>query len=321
MTTHIELVITRGLPGSGKTTFARDWVAMHRADRARINRDDLRQMMDAGEFVKGETEQRILAVRNSAIEGLLRRGISVVCDDTNLPNRVCRDLADLAARCKADFRIEDFTTVPLDTCIARDEMRKDKKSLSDGIIAGMHMQYLRGHTLPLEFTPTPAHWGNAPALYEPDEELPLAFLCDIDGTVALKGDRSPFDETRVHKDRPNSRVIEVVENHIKLGYQPIFLSGRTMGCYSETWNWLADNIRYDELNAVNDYGVVEKLFRLIMRPIGDNRKDSIVKRELFDQHVRREYNVRFVLDDRDQVVKMWREELGLSCLQVAPGNF
>lgn len=59
---------------------------------------------------------------------------------------------------------------------------------------------------------------------------------------------------------------------------------------------------------------------LFMRADGDGRKDAVVKRELFDKHVRHEYNVVAVLDDRQQVVDMWRS-LGLTCLQVAPGDF
>ena len=57
-----------------------------------------------------------------------------------------------------------------------------------------------------------------------------------------------------------------------------------------------------------------------MRPAGDRRRDSIVKAELFDRKVRDEYRVLVVLDDRKQVVDMWRS-LGLTCLQVAEGDF
>lgn len=51
-----------------------------------------------------------------------------------------------------------------------------------------------------------------------------------------------------------------------------------------------------------------------------DHEDSIIKRELFEAHVRDTYAVRFVLDDRNQVVRMWRS-LGLTCLQVADGAF
>lgn len=57
-----------------------------------------------------------------------------------------------------------------------------------------------------------------------------------------------------------------------------------------------------------------------MRPEGDERKDSIVKQEIYEKYIKDRYNVRFVLDDRNQVVDMWRE-VGLKVLQVAPGDF
>lgn len=70
--------------------------------------------------------------------------------------------------------------------------------------------------------------------------------------------------------------------------------------------WLeANNIGYHEL---------------LMRNKDDNRKDSIIKKELFDKHIRGRYDVMFVLDDRNQVVEMWRS-LGLKCLQVENGDF
>jgi hypothetical protein len=56
------------------------------------------------------------------------------------------------------------------------------------------------------------------------------------------------------------------------------------------------------------------------RKSGDNRKDSVVKEEIFNEHIKPNFIVEFVLDDRNQVVEMWRK-LGLTCLQVADGNF
>jgi predicted kinase len=316
MTDKPELVITRGLPASGKSTFAKQWVDHDREHRARVNRDDLRRMVDDGVFIKGVTEQRIQAVRNSAVHGLLKRGVSVVVDDTNLPNRVCRDLVQIAWTCRADWRIEDFTTVPLATCIARNEVRKDKDPVPRHVLEDMHMRFIHGRETPLAFSPDvirPTASNRIADFYEPDESLPKAFICDIDGTVALRGDRDPYDETRVSEDKPNPRVVEQVQINIRAGLIPIWLSGRTAGCTVDTWHWLYENVIPPTPSGLSGC--------LYMRRVGDNRKDSIVKRELFDEFVRGRYNVRFVLDDRKQVVDMWRDELGLTCLQVAPGNF
>lgn len=57
-----------------------------------------------------------------------------------------------------------------------------------------------------------------------------------------------------------------------------------------------------------------------MRPAGDQRDDRIVKEEIYRREIEGKYNVRFILDDRDKVVRRWRE-LGLPCFQVADGDF
>ena len=140
----------------------------------------------------------------------------------------------------------------------------------------------------------------------------MAWLCDIDGTLALRGDRSPFDWARVGEDGANKPVITVARLLAgKSGL--IFMSGRMEQCRGETRLWLHTFVCEPSLCTCK--------MPLVMRKDGDNRPDQIVKRELYERRVQGVYEVEGVLDDRDRVVKMWREELGLTCLQVAPGNF
>jgi predicted kinase len=300
------LIITRGLPGSGKTTYARNWVAADREHRARVNRDDIRSMLDEGEFVKGITEPRILAARDALILGLLGRGLDVICDDTNLPQRTARDLARLAIRARAGFSVVDLTDVPWAECITRDAARSDKKPVGGAVIKDMHERFLNGRSCPLPLPEEPHDDALEPWPYSPAEGTVPAVLVDIDGTVALKGARSPFDETRVHEDRPNLPVISVVRALAAQEYWVVFVSGRTAGCRVATEKWLA--------------GHVGVQFDLYMRAEGDARKDSIIKREIFDEHIRDQYDVTCVIDDRNQVVSMWRS-LGLTVLQCADGDF
>ena len=150
-----------------------------------------------------------------------------------------------------------------------------------------------------------------------DPSLPECILVDIDGTVAEKGSRNAFDWARVGKDLERYSVVNSLlkiqyaneELKVARGYNQkiIFFSGRDGVCYDETRKWL-DERGFEDCP-------------LYMRPIGESRKDSIIKRELFDAHIRGKMNCVAVFDDREQVVKMWRNELGLECLQVQEGDF
>jgi hypothetical protein len=152
-----------------------------------------------------------------------------------------------------------------------------------------------------------------PKPYVAPEDAPWCVLADLDGTLALMGDRSPYDESGVGNDTPNRDVVYVLRALIETGLDVVFMSGRTEGCRASTEEWLQRNV------------LIYDMFRLgsailLMRPVGDNRPDHVVKLELFDKHVRDHYDVRVVLDDRNQVVRLWRS-LGLTCLQVADGDF
>lgn len=141
------------------------------------------------------------------------------------------------------------------------------------------------------------------------------FLVDIDGTVAKRNTddpnvRSPFDWSRVDEDLPNQPVIDVVWALADSGHKIIYVSGRSDACRKETGWWLDDHVG-EEIGDL-----------LLMREDGDHRSDAIVKRELYEKYVEPVYGKpTAVLDDRNKVVKMWREELGLTVLQVAEGDF
>jgi predicted kinase len=303
------LIITRGLPGSGKSTWARQWVSEDPKGRAEVNRDMLRVMMHGG---YADAEVMVTQASHAAIRELLKRGVDVVCSDTNLPQRTARDLAKIARLAGAEVEVRDMTDVPLGTCIERDSYRSkalgdEKNPVGEEVIRRMHARYIAGKGYPMPL-PVEDETVTQADFVQRVPGLRRAALVDIDGTVALMGDRGPYDYTRVHLDRPNHPVIEVVHALYLAGEEIIFMSGRSDGCRTVTEDWLHKHVQVAFLGPY-------------MRREGDMRKDSIVKRELFDRHVRGKYNITAVLDDRDQVVRMWRDELGLTCLQVAPGNF
>lgn len=141
------------------------------------------------------------------------------------------------------------------------------------------------------------------------QKLPKAIICDIDGTLALLGDRDKYDPSTGEDmlNYPIANILQVYDNQKILPVDLILVSGREDKYRSLTEKWLKKHgiTHYQEFH---------------MRKSGDFRKDYVVKKEIYEKSIKAKYEILFVLDDRDQVVKMWREE-GLTCLQVAYGNF
>ena len=134
-----------------------------------------------------------------------------------------------------------------------------------------------------------------------------AIICDIDGTLAHMQDRSPYDWDKVGDDVVDKTIKEILRTFYSTSeYDIILASGRDDVCKQITERWLSKNyIFYDAL---------------YMRKHNDCRPDEVIKKEIYDKHIKDKYDVVFVLDDRNKVVKMWRE-IGLKCLQVAEGDF
>lgn len=305
-----KLVITRGLPASGKTKFAREWVKEDPIHRVRVNLDDYRDMMFGG--WTGETAHEIAVVKASeaAVSALLDKGYDVIMDNTFLRQRHARDARMLALRHGSEFEVVDMTDVDVETCITRDAHRiaQGDRGVGEDVIRTMHWKLIRGRSYPLPFPEEPSQENSEVNIYVPPLDKPKAVVVDVDGTVALMVGRSPYDETRVHEDRPNHTVIRIVQSLYKDGYEILFVSGRHDVCKEATFEWLSR------------YVIPTEDFELLMRKDGDNRKDFIVKREIFDAEIRHNYNVVACLDDRKQVVDMYRS-LGLTVMQVAEGNF
>lgn len=318
------LVITRGLPGSGKSTYAKKWVS-EAPGRARVNRDDLREMLHGG-YIGLEGEGAVTAAQEAAVRALLTSGKDVIVDDLNLRQQYARRWLTVATECGAELEVVDYTNVPIATCIQRDELRKYDvtvgRSVGESVIR-KQARFLAGKPYPLPAPVNPPKSTRGQLDIEPYSVplgKPKAILVDLDGTMALMNGRGPHEYHRVGEDLSNEAIVRLVavldqatENDSTLygpDFEIVFLSGRVETCYFQTYHWLA------ERGFTNH--------RLIMRPpLPDGvqqPKDSVVKLALFNEHIRDHYDVQFVLDDRDQVVEMWRA-LGLTCLQVAPGAF
>ena len=290
------VLLLKGLPASGKSTFARKLIDENKGMWKRLNKDELRAMLDNSEHSVAN-EKFVERVRDMMLVEALKEGKNVVIDDTNLADRPVERITQVVQRYikntgqQVQIELKEMET-SLEDALARDEVR-EKKVGRDVI-----MKMYKTHILKDE---------RGPHYQAQDETLPPAILCDLDGTLAIIHDRSPYDAQRCESDLLNEPIAEIIKTYAALGTKIILISGRDEAARRPTMNWLVYNkIAYDAL---------------YMRATGDARKDSIVKKELYEAHVKGQCFIKFVLDDRNQVVDLWRLDLGLPCLQVNYGDF
>jgi predicted kinase len=305
------LNIYRGLPGCGKSTAARQWVEFSPDTRAEVNRDAIRLMLGGYTIGSSAQEAMVTKVQHQAIQDLLKSGIDVVSSDTNLPAKFLRELYRIAYSVGAEVTVRDMTDVPIDTVLERNKNRKDKEPVPTAVIMKMYNNNIKGQGYPLPL-PDLDSAGKGPHFYIGSFGLECVDICDIDGTVAdCSGIRSPYDYSKVSLDHSRAKVIELLWSRQRDGYGLIFMSGRPdiNDIRRDTEEWLHSHV-----------GLSYKA--LLMRPADRLQiNDAIIKRDLFDDNIRGNYNIGIVLDDRDRVVNMWRKQLGLDCLQVNYGDF
>lgn len=271
----------RGLPASGKTTYAKELVAQ---GYKRVNKDDLRAMIDNSKWSR-DKEKIIFDIEKNLVFRFLRDGFNVVVDDTNFAHEAEWDM--IAKTCESTFEIKDFNT-PVHECVRRNLLRGE--TVPTDAIWKMYRQYVQ------------------PNIKRPgyNKDLPDSYLVDIDGTLAHMTKRSPFEWDRVDEDTLDEYVAHLVDYCKAKGNKIFILSGRDSVCREKTLTWLNDyNIPFDEL---------------YMRPAGDKRPDTEVKKELYENNIKGKANILGVFDDRDSVVNLWRS-LGLKCFQCEPGAF
>ena len=279
----MKIVLLKGLPASGKSTYARELVDKHPGQYKRVNKDDLRTMLDNNRWSK-HNEKLVISVRDSIIIQALKDGHSVVVDDTNFDPKHESRMREIAEQFNADVEVK-FFDIPLDECIRRDKIRQNP--CGEEVIVRMYNRYIGG-----------TRTTYPPPTYDPN--LPDAIMCDLDGTLAILNGRNPYDASTCEDDQLNKAVADIL-THFSLSNKILLVSGRMDKFREPTERWLKKHkIPYD---------------RLIMRQTDDVRKDSLIKKEIFDSEIKGKYNVEFVMDDRLQVCRMWYKE-GLTLLRV-----
>ncbi len=304
------VILTIGAPGSGKST----WAEQQAKDPKTfiVCRDNLRQMMFGGEYKYSRAkEQAVTAHVKQALEQFLEQDHfeTMIIADTNLNETTRNGYKTIVDAKNARIRasgvkmmgvslVTKTFEVPWIELEKRNQKRGDKAVPKD-VLRSMYLK-MRKYT-------------ESHVQYEPDDQLPKAVIFDLDGTLADNNHRGAFEYEKLVNDTPIEFVKNLAVMYHKQGYRIICVSGRNSG------NEQANN-KFRELTSQWLIGNNIPFHGLYMRAHNDFRKDDIVKEEIFWEHIAPKYNVEVAVDDRDQVVEMWRR-IGVNCLQCNFGEF
>jgi len=298
---HLKCIITVGVPASGKSTWAKKYVKDN-PSFVRVNRDDIRQSTKNASILNSKGEEFVTLVQTSMIDSALMAGYSVIIDNTNVRKEYIDALLE-QVKYKADVEFRIFNT-QLEDAIKRDLDRDN--SVGMPVITKM-FQSLKNltETVPDDyFSP---RTKQTKIFSEKKSSLKKAVVFDIDGTLAhMNGKRGPFDFHNVLLDDVDSAIREHVWFQRQSDKTIIIVSGRDDSCYDLTIEWLNKHM------IPHDF--------LFMRNTGDQRKDSFVKEDIYNAHIKDNFNVICWYDDRQQVVEHMRK-LGIKVLQCEEGKF
>lgn len=300
-----KIILMVGISGAGKSTRAKE--IAEKTGAIIINRDKLREMFfgynesnihsyytQADLYLK---ENQVTSFQNYLIERALVKGNDVIIDNTNLKLSYINDFARIFSKYVLEFELMECD---LNIAIERDKARN--RNVGEEVIK---RQFNNLNILKKNFNFEPIKPKEV--MIFNDTSKIKTFIFDIDGTLALKGDRSPYDYSRVMEDTLNKPVAECLRLLNNEGYYPIICSGRegSVECKKLTEQWLENNgIEYNFL---------------LMRKEGDKRADYIVKEEMWKE-ICKDYCIMAMFDDRNQVVNHARK-LGFNVFQVNEGDF
>ena len=289
------ILILQGPPASGKSWYAREFIK-GRIDWVIVNRDSLRE--GRGDYWVPEQEDYISDLEEFSIRQAIKRGYNVIIDATNLNPKTLDKWGKIAQETQSIIKLQEFY-VPFKVAVERDKNRE--RSVGEKVIKRFYQKYY-----PDRYNAEMSQVDNRYILNQ-DKTLPSCVIVDLDGTMCLHQGRNPYDLSKVSEDKPNYPLVDLINI---LGHQVdiIFFSGREgiEQCREDTIQWLSENLHVP--------------YQLYMRPEKDYRSDEIIKEELYNKYIKDKYYCIAIFDDRDRVIKKWRE-MGLLACQVYYGDF
>ena len=295
-----KIILTRGIQGSGKSTWAKAWVAEDPEHRIRINNDDLRNMF--GVYWVPSREDVVSHAKQTIVTYAMGKQYDIVVDNMNLNPKEVQYWTNVVnyyngyTKTGEQYEIEfkDFFT-PLEECIRRDSARTNP--IGEKVIRDTWKRYK--HFIQ---TSEVEKYVNNLRLW--DSGKPMCVVIDMDSTVCFNTSKRPWfgdgSTEAMIDDVPNYGVVELIKAQ---EYPVVVCTGRNKDQHKVTREWLANQ----GIHPIAYY----------MRENGDYRKGVEVKAELMNQ-ILDEYNVLVVFEDCEPIVQKYRD-MGLTVLQPNKG--
>lgn len=311
MTQVIEVLV--GLPGSGKSTYSKSIVSARPGKVKRINKDMLREMLDSSHYTRAN-ENFVLRMRDFAVSLAIRKDYElIIVDDTNFDIRHFNRMCDIAKHCNRNIIVtQKYFDIDLEECIRRDLQRPiGAGQVGEKVIRSFYNKYVKANKF-VEQCKTFTRNKKFDQIFIPKSGY--AIICDLDGTYATMGDRSPYNASACDKtDVVNQAINMTLKAHVKAyGAKILFVSGREDKDREST-------IRFIDRHFVDDDGKILP-YELFMRATKDDRDDTIVKMEIYEDKIFDKYDVLMAIDDRPRVIAAWRD-LGLTVFAVNDVDF
>ena len=295
-----KLIICRGIPGSGKSTWAHAWVAESPTTRVRLNNDDIRRMF--GPYWIPEREKLVHDTKYHTALNAMARGFDIVVDNMNLNpkeiefwNDVVKGFNNIQDGYNYTVEFKDFFNVSLEECLERDKRRSNP--VGEKSIREIWKRYKHF----IQTTNVERYVDN---LVKDDPAKPYCLVVDMDSTLCFNTNKRPwFGEGAAEgmmKDIPNLGVLRLVESWS--GYL-VIATGRDTSQAEVTKKWL------------NKHGIFPDEY--YFRTEGDYRKGVEVKKEQIER-IAEKYNISAIIDDCQPIVNMYRS-MGYTVLQPNTG--
>ena len=295
-----KFILTRGIQGSGKTTWAKAWVAEDPENRIRINWDDLRNMF--GVYWIPSREPLLTDVTRRAVEEAMSRGYDIVIDNMNLNPKTIKYWEQFVHTNNLDpdsymYEIEfkDFF-IPLEECIKNDAKRANP--MGEKVIRDTWRRYK--HFIQ---TSEVERLVNSLRTYT---DKPKCIVIDMDSTMCFNVTKRPWygdgAAEGMKNDVPNTGVVNLIKA-LQNSYPIVVVTGRDTTQAAVTKQWLAN------------HGIAPTAYHF--RTAGDYRKGVEVKKEQINE-VLESYDIVAIFEDCEPIVQMYRE-MGLTVLQPNKG--